>query len=65
MLSQLPAGSVTGVLVVMMLGIPMAGMMLMELLGAIRPFEFMAFAGNSGKGDSNEQQGEKFHRRAS
>ncbi len=65
MLSQLPSGSVTGVLVVVMLFIPMAGVMLMELLGAIRPLEFMAFAGNAGQRDSHEQQGEKFHRRAS
>jgi hypothetical protein len=48
-----------------MLGISMAGVMLMELLGAIRPFEFMAFAGNPGKGDGQHEQREKFHRRAS
>ncbi len=52
-------------LVVVMLVVPMAGVMLMELLGAIRAFEFMAFAGNGGKGDGHEQQGEKFHRRVS
>lgn len=65
MFSQLPADSVTGVLVVVMLRIPVAGVFLMELLGAIRPLEFMAFAGNAGQRDSHEQQGEKFHRGAS
>ena len=55
----------TAVLVLVMLVVPVARVMLMELLGAIRPFEFMAFAGNAGQRDSHEQQGEKFHRRAS
>lgn len=36
-----------------------------ELLGAIRTLEFMAFAGNTGKGDGQNEQGEKFHRGAS
>ena len=65
MFSQLPAGSVTGFLVVVMVRIPMAGVMLVELLGAIRPFEFMAFTGNAGQRDSHRKQGEKFHRGAS
>lgn len=38
---------------------------LMELLGAVRTFEFMAFARNTGKGDGQNEQGEKFHRGAS
>ena len=36
-----------------------------ELLGAIRTLEFMAFARNTGKGDGQNEQGEKFHRGAS
>lgn len=36
-----------------------------QLLGAVRTFEFMAFAGNTGKGDGQNEQGEKFHRGAS
>lgn len=61
----------TGVLLLVMLfvmlvvSMAMAGMFLMELLGAIRPLEFMAFAGNASQRDSHQQQGEKFHRGAS
>jgi hypothetical protein len=55
----------TGVLLAVMLVIAMSGVFLMELLGAIRPLEFMAFAGNAGQRDSHQQQGEKFHRGAS
>jgi hypothetical protein len=55
----------TAVFVVVMLRISMAGVMFMELLGAIRPIEFMAFAGNSGKSGGQDEQREKFHRRAS
>lgn len=51
--------------VVMMLVIPVAGVMLMELLRAIPTFEFMAFTGNAGQRDSHDKQGEKFHRGAS
>jgi hypothetical protein len=57
MFSQLPADSVTAVLLVVMLRIPVAGVMLVELLGAIRPFKFMAFAGNAGQSDSHDKQG--------
>jgi len=42
-----------------------AGVVLMQLLGAVRTFEFMAFAGNTGKGNGQKEQREKFHRRAS
>lgn len=38
---------------------------LVKLLGAIRPFEFVAFAGNTGEGDGQDEQGKKFHRGAS
>lgn len=38
--------------------------LLMELLGAVRAFEFMAFAGNARQGHGHEKQGEKFHRAA-
>ena len=41
------------------------GMVLMELLGAVRTFEFMAFTGNTRQGDGHEKQGKKFHRGAS
>lgn len=36
-----------------------------KLLGAIRTFEFMAFAGNGENGDGHKEHGEKFHRAAS
>ena len=36
-----------------------------KLLGAIRTFEFMAFAGNGENGDGHKEDGEKFHRAAS
>lgn len=39
--------------------------MLVQLLGSIRPFEFMALTGNAGKRNDHHQQGKKFHRRAS
>ena len=39
-----------------------AGMMLVEFFGALRTFEFMAFAGNPGKRHGHDNQGEKFHR---
>jgi len=55
----------SGVLTFVMTVISMAGVMLMKLLGAIWPFEFMAFAGNSGKGDGQHEQRKKFHRRGS
>jgi hypothetical protein len=44
---------------------PRGGMVLMELLGAVRAFEFMAFTRNTRQGDSHEKQGKKFHRGAS
>lgn len=34
---------------------------LMELLGAIRTFEFVALAGSTGKSEGGEQQEEAFH----
>lgn len=43
----------------------MGGMMLMELLGAIGPLEFMALAGNPEQGNSHKKDREKFHRAAS
>ncbi len=36
-----------------------------KLLGAIRTFEFMAFAGNPENGYGHKEDGEKFHRGAS
>ncbi len=38
---------------------------LVQLFGAIRAFEFMALAGNTQQGNSHQHQGEKFHRAAS
>ena len=56
----------SGLLGVVMFRIIMgARVMLMKFFGAIRTFEFMAFAGNTGKGDGHDEQREKFHRRAS
>ncbi len=40
-------------------------MMFMKLLGAIRAFEFMAFAGDGENGNGHKEDGEKFHRAAS
>ena len=34
-----------------------SGMVLVELLGAIRPLEFMALTGNAGQRNSHDQQG--------
>ncbi len=36
-----------------------------QLLGAVRTFEFMAFAGDSEEGKGSHEQGKKFHRGAS
>jgi hypothetical protein len=36
-----------------------------ELLGAVRTFEFMAFAGDSKEGNGHHEQGKTFHRGAS
>jgi|GEM_PF-5101236 len=36
-----------------------------KLFGAIRTFEFMAFAGNPENGYGHKEDGEKFHRAAS
>ena len=55
----------SGVPALVMTAISMAGVMLVKLFGAVRTFEFMAFAGNTGKGDGQDKQREKFHRRAS
>lgn len=70
MLSHLPprGPSVSGRF--RMLGMPgvlrmIRAVMLVQLLGSIRPFEFMALTGNAGKRNNHDQQGKKFHRRAS
>lgn len=39
--------------------------LLMELLGTVRPFEFMTFTGNARHSNGHQQEGEKFHRGAS
>jgi hypothetical protein len=41
--------------------LPMAGRAFMELLGAVRSFEFMALAGNSRQHNGHQQQKKKFH----
>lgn len=44
----------------------MAGtVVLVELLGAIGPLEFMALAGNGKQGNGHQKDGESFHRAAS
>ncbi len=40
------------------IGFAMAGVVLVESLGAVRSLEFMAFAGNAGKGDGQGEQRE-------
>lgn len=52
-------------LIAVVRGDAMSGSVLMELFGAVRAIEFMAFTGNTGKGDGQGEQGKKFHRRAS
>lgn len=52
-------------LIAVIRGGAMSGRVLMELFGAVRAFEFMAFTGNTGKGNGQDEQGKKFHRRAS
>lgn len=52
----------TGVPAVMFVTV---AVMLVQLLGAIRAFKLMAFAGNAQQGNSHQQQGKKFHRAAS
>jgi hypothetical protein len=54
-------------LVIVTVPIPMgiAGMVLVELLGAIGTIEFMALAGYSAKRDRRHHQGKKFHRAVS
>lgn len=36
-----------------------------ELFGAVRTFEFMAFAGDTKEGNGHHEQGKTFHRGAS
>lgn len=43
----------------------MAGMLLVKLFGSIRPIKLVALARDPGNRDSQDQQWEKFHRRAS
>jgi hypothetical protein len=45
-------------------GMTAGSVVFVELLGAIRAFEFMAFAGNTGENESREEHGRKFHRGA-
>ncbi len=42
-----------------------ARVFLVELLGAVRTFEFMTLARNARERDGRDQEWEKFHRRAS
>ena len=43
----------------------MGTVVFVKLLGAIRTFEFMAFARDRENGDGHKEDGEKFHRAAS
>lgn len=52
-------------LIIVMLVVPVPGVVLMQLLGAFRAFEVVAFAGKAGKCDGQDEQRGKFHRRAS
>ncbi len=67
MLSKLPSvrASMRGRFrVIRVLGV--AGVvMFVQLPGSIRPFKFMAFTGNTRKRNRDDQQGKKFHLRAS
>lgn len=76
MLSQLHAGSrghsvsggffaVLGRFRVIVVIRSMGPVFFMELLGAIRTFEFMAFAGNRENRNGHKKDGKKFHRTAS
>lgn len=42
----------------------LGGVMLVELFGAVRTFELVAFAGHAQHRNGHDKQGEKFHRRA-
>jgi hypothetical protein len=42
-----------------------SGVMFVELLGAVRTLEFVAFAGNARQSNGHEKQRKKFHRGAS
>ena len=57
----------SGLFLVVMLAVAvaMAGVVLVELLGAVRPIEFVALAGHTQNRNGHQQQGEKFHRGAS
>ena len=57
--------SMRRLLPLVMLPIPVAGVVLMELFGAVRPLEFMALAGHTQHRNGHQQQEKKFHRRAS
>ena len=52
----------TGIIAMMLVTV---AVMLVQLLGAVRTLEFVAFAGNAQQGNGHQQQGEKFHRAAS
>jgi hypothetical protein len=53
--------------VIHVLGVIAVGgtVMLVQLLGSIRTFEFMAFTGNTRQRNGHKKQGKNFHRRAS
>lgn len=67
MLRHLAALRPLSVRVIVAFLVPMgiAGMMFVELFGAVLAFELVALTGNSGKGDRHHHQGKKFHRGAS
>jgi hypothetical protein len=55
----------SGLFLIVMLSIPVAGVVFMELFGAVRPLEFMALAGHAQDRNGHQQQEGKFHRGAS
>ena len=52
-------------LLVVVAVVAVAGVVLMKPLGAIRPLEFMALAGDTQQRNGQQEQGEMFHRGAS
>ena len=46
-------------------GMTAGSVVFVELLGAIRAIEFMAFAGDSSESNGHDEQGNTFHRGAS
>lgn len=46
-------------------GMTAGSVVFVKLFGAVRAFEFMAFAGDTSEGEGHDEQGKTFHRGAS